>query len=63
MQIKLIFKQMVDHQASTIRGGWGLEDFGDHLVLRGNGGRDQSSQALFKWGEYSGASLEYYRVS
>ena len=33
MQIKLIFKQIIDHQASTIRGGGGLEDFGDHLVL------------------------------
>ena len=34
MQIKLIFKQIIDHQGSTIRGGGGgLEDFGDHLVL------------------------------
>ena len=47
MQIKLIFKQIVDHQALTSREvGEGFGRFWGSLGFKGEWGRDQSSQAL-----------------
>ena len=47
MQIKLIFKQIVDHQALTSREvGEGFGRFWGSLGFKGEWGRDLSSQAL-----------------